>query len=120
MPGWHNGGAFMRGERVLTIVCAFALWLVSIGGAFMAVATATSFVYQLSRAFYVVVTQSPTFPVDKYRFLSVAGVAALLLIGVFVLHRPVRTNVVLTACWLGSLIGVLLYIALAISALVAR
>ena len=112
MPLGQFWRGFMRGERILTIVGTFVLWLAAIGGGFTGIAFGTSWLYQLCGICYRIVKQSPTYPVDKYRFAaSVACVAALVLIGVFTIHRPVRTNVILTALWFGSLIGVLSYLA---------
>jgi hypothetical protein len=102
----------MRGGRTLTFVSAFVLWLATIGGVFIGIAIATSCLYQFCGICYRFVKQSPTYPVDRFGFAStVACLTALLLIGVFAGHRPVRANVLLTAIWFGSLIGVLAYLA---------
>jgi len=110
----------MRADRVIAVICAFGVWLMSICGGFVAVAFAASFLYQLCYVCYRMVKQSPTFPVDKFRFASMAASAtALLMIGVFATHRSVRSHYIRVIIWIGLLIGVLLYLAFATWRLVA-
>ena len=112
-PAGKLAGFFMRGKRLFVIGGYVALGSVFVPSGYAGISIANRLLYPWYCVWYVWAGDAAHDPVHPQRFAAyLAGIAALILIGLFAAFRPVRTIGPLIALWSGVLLGVLWYGAL--------